>query len=162
MVRKEEIVRFVADKEIVKTLDLLAGKTGTNRSMVIRELIPPVAVIDAMAVQAALEGRDSRNIARDIAISCVCKLAREMTDDPDHPIGLQYELLCSGLDPFIKTALLYAKWARAKIGTEGYRFEQIIYKGKATFTIVIGPNDSDKAIEVLKKQICDFAEKLGM
>lgn len=161
MVKKGWLQVRCGDEQL-KSLDKLEDSTGMYRSEVLRELIPPAAVIEAMGEQAALQGRDKRNVARDIALSCVTQLAEQMVNDPNHPIGLQYEVLCGGMDPLIKTALLYTRWARAKLGTENYRFEQIVYQGKARFTIVIGPGDTDAAIDALKKQIVEYAEKLRL
>jgi hypothetical protein len=166
----------------LKALDALADYMGMSRSVAIRELIPPSAITIAAAEKLKLEEhewaeklksqnledseglfkRNTRLIILDMVITYVGRLAEQMINDSKHPIGLQYELLCGGEDPHIKTALLYAKWSRAKRGMSGYKFEQILYRGKARFTIVIGPGDTDEAIEVLKKRVLEYATKLGL
>lgn len=157
------------DKEILESLDAIVSKTHMNRSVVVRELIPPLEIIEAMTDDALLHKRSLRNMARDCMLPWTYRFTDQMLHDPQEKnedkkriITLQLMILTSGLDPEKKIALLYSKWSRAKRGVEGYRFEQIIYKRKAQFTIVIGPDDSDDAIENLKKEILKDAEKLGL
>ena len=87
---------------------------------------------------------------------CLNVLNDFMRRDREHPIGPQIDIYCAGLDPEIKTAQLFQKWAKAKRGVEGYLFAKCFY-GDRDFTFVYGPDDDG---EKIKAAILDYAEKL--
>ncbi len=155
-------IQVWADEKKAKDLRHLAESVGISTSMAFRELIPHPTITDALIEFNLLNGNGKRTAIMNISLTTMNFFKSWMMKDRQYPIGLQVELLTGGLDPELKTALLYVRWAKAKRGVDGYRFELVPYKGKARFNIVIGPDDSDEAIEALKQEIIEYAEKLGL
>ena len=183
----EQRINVRLSDETFENLQYFAKQTPLTASMIIRELIQPPAVVDAIIENLILhsltymkgepitEGTE-RRLARPTTFQlqslAIGKLVSEMLDKNEkYKIGIQYEILCgssvmykpgSDDDLNVTIAQLYRKWARAKRGVDGYHFEGVIYQGKERFNIAIGPDDSDETIELLKKEIVDYAEKLGL
>jgi hypothetical protein len=148
-------------EEQLKTLDLLADAEEMSRSFILRQLIPPRDIAEAL-VEASIRSKETGQLAPSFAMYYANQLIQEMDNDYQNPIRLQREIICSGLNPFAKAAQLYITWSRAKRAVSGYRFEQILYQGKSRFTIAIGPGDTEENVEALKKRIVEYAERLGL
>ena len=159
MADREETVAVRLSGQGLKNLDHLVDLTGTNRSIILRELIPSRPIIDAMYELANWQGRTSRFLAWDFSVLFSLNvLDGWMKKDREHPISIQVDIRCAGLDPEVKTALLFRKWAKAKRGVTGYYFDKVSYKERS-FNIVIGPDDTPEKIENLKAEVRDYAEK---
>ncbi len=147
-------------EEQLKTLDLLADAEEMSRSFILRQLIPPRDIAEAL-VETVIRAKENNQLAPSFAMYYANQLIAEMDNDYQNPIRLQREIL-SGLNPYAKAAQLYITWSRAKRGVSKYFFEKVLYHDEARFTIVVGPEDTHDMIEALKKRIIQYAEKLGL
>ena len=158
-----------ADKQ--SALDALSNCTKMPLTQVLRELIPPLPVCEAMILRARMHSNSGRGVPSNIAYACVSHLIADMEKNPEHDCQLQMELYCGSFRETMaeeapgyneRIAMFYQKWVKAEMGDSFYRFEKVIYKGKARFPIVIGPEDTKTSIDAWKKQVVDYAKKLGV
>jgi hypothetical protein len=158
------------ENENVVALERMAKTIGLPLSVILRELIPSVPIADAMLLREKAFGGSGRGVPSSIPNACISLLLAEMKKNPAHDCELQMELFCGSFvetayeeapDYFDRIALFYQMWVRAENSMEGYRFETVLYKGKATFPIVIKYTDKEEVVESWKKRIVEYAEKLG-
>ena len=158
--KKITVVPLKLDDDKLAVLDFMALVSGTNRSVVLRELIPDVSIAEAMFEHERLAGCGTgRHVVSNIAYNFVFTMSRLMIEDMEYPIRLQVDIVVSGIDPFIKASQLFMRWARAKQGVEGYLFDSV-QVGDREFFLAIGPDDSEKYIDSLKAKLIDYAKKL--
>jgi hypothetical protein len=157
MAEAGEIISARFESRGIKNLDYLVRVTKKTRSIILREVVPPKYVIDSLCEMAVWQRRSTNLLTKDLFdFFCLNTLDSFMRRDREHPIGPQIDIYCAGLDPEIKTAQLFLRWARAKQGVEGYLFAKCFY-GDRDFTFVYGPDDDG---EKIKAAILDYAEKL--
>jgi len=159
MVKDERLVVLVSGREL-KALDCLAEMGRMNRSAIVRGLIPPLVIAEAMVDLQRLQGMSGRFAAEDFfTLFSLNVLAGWMRHDEKNPIEYQLDSACSGDSPELKVALLFQVWSRAKRNIRGHWFEQVFYENRI-FHLVFGPGDTPEKVGALRAEILDYAKKL--
>ena len=149
-----------------KRLAAIAEVAGISEAAVIRELLPPVPVMEAFSCRLLAAGQDGCGIAAEIFNAAISVLVREMVEDPEYSVELQLEavrgrhkkFLLADPDMFVVGASeseLYKTWVRAKAGVDGFRIEEI----RPGESVALSPEDDPEYVSWIKRSVLQLWEK---
>jgi len=149
------IVPVKMTPEQIRCLDALAELSGTNRSELIRAMIPRPEIFRAISKH--LEVRvggipTGQRIAKCITNFAVQRFLRaEMANDPDCPIPLQMGFGEESAEE------LYIKWASAKLGEKGFAIEKIDCDSINVFW-AFGPDENESTRKQKKEHVSEYVK----
>ena len=153
--------------EHAEALEELAKCCGENISLVLRNLIPEPAEVEAANEFVALVGDSKERVLHFFSVAYVIMLERVMLEDTEKPIGLQLMLTReSYVDDRAKIIELFLTWARAKRGVKGYRFRRVIIaydlvNKPMEYWVALSPSDSKEKLYHLREQMIRHVKELG-
>jgi len=171
---RDDSVEVRMSKPEMELLDYLAGLGKTNRSNLLRMLIPYREIVDAFRCYYEAYNLDPKNMADEFTNRAVAFLEQQMVCPSDSCIEYQVKVVCQHPDRTKKVAELYIKWSKAVRDVEGFRIDPVCTEGGACTHIVIGPGDSSdyvglvenevrrllaKSVETTTKLLKDFGDK---
>lgn len=133
-------------------LELLVSLTGPKRVSVLRELIPPVEIIEALGYYHGGCQRNTDRIHAGMLQSIfVFDIIQRMNSHPDYGIPLQALAVQLGALGSYESAIaaLYVKWSRAILKDEGFTFHdaKIAKDGKkCDCRFVLAPDDVEQDV----------------
>lgn len=162
MVEQNSVLINFSDSHIER-MEALKARTGATRTKDIRELIPREQMLIALEEKQLRMGQDHLSKPGGIYDIVALMLAEEMTNDPEHPIGMQVLYRQQDHEMAHGLSILYLQWAKAKRGADGYRFEQVEFNRKGMeikFWVVVNEEDGPNNLPFLKDAILELAARI--
>jgi hypothetical protein len=159
MDKKDDFLEVRISRPDLELLDYFAGLCRTNRSSLVRRLIPCRAVIEAVRHFYEAHDLDTKNMADEFTGRAVTFLEQQMIGQGDSCISYQVQFVCRYPDRVKKVAELFCKWSQAVRDIAGYRLDPICVRGEVYTHVAVGPDDSSDYIELVKDECQRLLEK---